>query len=167
VPISRLFRLAARRIRLQPVVDARIMAATAGLAVPLSDIEAHAAAGGHVERAMLAAIAANKSGVQFSFTTARAMDLSGRDPVEVVTDLIRAKQVGLRAETQHVAAEDVARAVGEQAHVTFTVSAPGIVKVNGQSFRAMSDDGYITKGSTVRIESAQGNVAIVKRISDP
>lgn len=166
VALGRLFRLAARRIKLRPVVDANIMATAAGLAVPLRDIETHAAAGGRVERAMLAAVAASKAGIEFSFTMARAMDLSGRDPVEVVSDLVRAKQEGLRAETRHAMADDVARAVGEQGLVTVAVGAPGVVNVNGRSFRAVCEDGYITKGSTVRIVSVQGNVAIVERVGD-
>jgi uncharacterized protein YqfA (UPF0365 family) len=73
-----------RRVPPGTVVNARISAVKAGLAVSINDLEAHYLAGGNVVRVVNALISADKANIVMPFKRAAAIDLAGRDVLEAV-----------------------------------------------------------------------------------
>jgi uncharacterized protein YqfA (UPF0365 family) len=65
------------------VTQWRITAAQAGVPVSLAELERHHLAGGDVAKVLKAVIAANEQHVPMSFASAAAMDLAGRDQLQV------------------------------------------------------------------------------------
>ncbi len=92
--------LIAMRLRQVPygaVVDARITAKKAGIAIPINDIEAHFLAGGNVLPTIQALIAARKAGIEMDWNRACAIDLatkgSGKSVVEAVRTSVDPKVI--------------------------------------------------------------------------
>ncbi|MCC6152476.1 MAG: flotillin-like FloA family protein [Candidatus Hydrogenedentes bacterium] len=166
VPIARIVRMAMLRVNPRPVVDAYAIAATAGVVATLDDIENHAMMGGRLQRTVVACAAAKKADVDLPFTMARAMDLTGRDPMEVAQDLIRAKRDGDREAAAALDAKAAREMVGKEAQVCVAVAPPGLVIVNGQRVDAICSSGYIKKNAKVRIASAKDNMVIVEPIAE-
>jgi uncharacterized protein YqfA (UPF0365 family) len=73
-----------RRVPPGTVVNARISAVKAGLALSIDDLEAHYLAGGNVVRVVNALISADKANIDMPFKRAAAIDLAGRDVLEAV-----------------------------------------------------------------------------------
>src|SRR5688500_9857071 len=73
-----------RRVPPGTVVNARISAVKAGLALSINDLEAHYLAGGNVVRVVNALISADKANIEMPFKRAAAIDLAGRDVLEAV-----------------------------------------------------------------------------------
>jgi len=73
-----------RRVPPGTVINARISAVKAGLAISLNDLEAHYLAGGNVVRVVNALISADKANIPLGFQRAAAIDLAGRDVLEAV-----------------------------------------------------------------------------------
>ncbi len=87
VPVRIFGDLVAMRLRRVPqrrLVEPQIAATKAGLALTLSDLEAHFLAGGHVDRVVEALIEADKAQIPLPFARAAAIDLAGRDVLEAV-----------------------------------------------------------------------------------
>jgi hypothetical protein len=162
VPFTRIFRMWTRRLNTNGIVDACIMAATAGLEIDLDDVESHAATGGRFQRTVLAAVAAHKAGITYDHRTAIAADLAGRDAVEEVNDLIAAR----RAEaTTLKPVPDADAMIGESGVASSPVGSPGIVMIRGRKVSAVSKDGPIPKGAAIRVIQSSGGIAVVERIS--
>ncbi|NUM56091.1 MAG: flotillin-like FloA family protein [Candidatus Hydrogenedentes bacterium] len=153
--------MALKRVNPRAVVDAYAIAKTAGVDAPLEDIESHAMMGGRLHRTVVACAAAKKADVEFPFAMARAMDLTGRDAMETVQDLIRAKREGDRDAANSVDADAARGMIGKRGEVTVAVAPPGIVMVDGVRVNAMCATGYIKKSAKVRIVSAKDNMVIV------
>ena len=79
-----------RQVRSAVIVNAKIMAAQAGLNIDRSDgvstqrLEAHYLAEGNVMNVLTAIIAANRAGIDLDFDRACAIDLAGRDVLDAV-----------------------------------------------------------------------------------
>jgi uncharacterized protein YqfA (UPF0365 family) len=73
-----------RRVPPATIVNARISAVKAGLAISVNDLEAHYLAGGNVVRVVNALISADKANIVMPFKRAAAIDLAGRDVLEAV-----------------------------------------------------------------------------------
>lgn len=73
-----------RKVNLEIIVNARVMATTAGLKVTTNELEAHYLANGDVVRVVQAMVEANKANIELPFETAAAIDLAGRDVLEEV-----------------------------------------------------------------------------------
>jgi uncharacterized protein YqfA (UPF0365 family) len=73
-----------RRVPPATIVNARISAVKAGLAISINDLEAHYLAGGNVVRVVNALISADKANIVMPFKRAAAIDLAGRDVLEAV-----------------------------------------------------------------------------------
>ena len=82
-----------RKVNPQVIVDSRIMAVKAGLALTTNDLEAHYLAGGNVVRVVQALIAASKANIELNFQRATAIDLAGRDVLEAVQTSVRPKVI--------------------------------------------------------------------------
>ena len=167
VPIARIVRMATLRVNPRPVVDAYAIAATAGVDATLEDIENHAMMGGRLQRTVIACAAAKKADVDLPFTMARAMDLTGRDPMEVAQDLIHAKRDGDREAAAAVNAGTAHELIGKEAEVSVAVAPPGLVIVDGQRVDAICSTGYIKKNAKVRITAAKDNMVIVEPVAKP
>jgi len=89
-----------RRVPPMVVVNARISAVKAGLAIPIDALEAHFLAGGNVTRVVNALISADKANIDMPFKRAAAIDLAGRDVLEAVKMSVLPKVI----ETARIAA---------------------------------------------------------------
>ncbi len=88
-----------RRVKKQVIVDAKIMAAQAGLdinrrtGISTQRLEAHYLAGGDVQRVIRAIIAAHRAQIDLDFDRAAAIDLAGRDVVDAVQTSVHPKVI--------------------------------------------------------------------------
>src|SRR5882757_8251178 len=82
-----------RRVNATTIINSRIQASRAGLAVPNNEMESHVLAGGDVERVINAMIAANKANIDLSWKTATAIDLAGRDILDAVQTSVNPKVI--------------------------------------------------------------------------
>ena len=88
-----------RQVRMQVIVNAKIMAAQSGLDINRRDgistqrLEAHYLAGVNVMNVMHAIIAANRAGIDLDFDRASAIDLAGRDVLDAVRTSVHPKVI--------------------------------------------------------------------------
>ena len=82
-----------RRVSPARIVNPLIMGEKAGLAVPVSKLEAHYLAGGNVDRVVNALIAAERANIPLSFERAAAIDLAGRNVLEAVQMSVNPKVI--------------------------------------------------------------------------
>jgi uncharacterized protein YqfA (UPF0365 family) len=86
-----------RQVNSRVIVQAKIMAAQAGLdinrsaGISTNRLEAHYLAGGNVTNVTLAIIAAHRAGIQLDFDRAAAIDLAGRDVLDAVRTSVMPK----------------------------------------------------------------------------
>ncbi len=73
-----------RRVPPKVVVEPRISAVRAGLAIAINDLESHYLAGGNVANVVNALISADKAGIALDFKRASAIDLAGRNVLDAV-----------------------------------------------------------------------------------
>lgn len=88
-----------RQVRAQVIVNAKIMAAQAGLDISRKNgistqrLEAHYLAGGNVMNIINAIIAAQRAGIELDFDRAAAIDLAGRDVLDAVRTSVLPKVI--------------------------------------------------------------------------
>ena len=82
-----------RKVNAITIVNGRIQATRAGLAVSQQEMESHMLAGGDVDRVIRAMIAANKANIDLPWKTATAIDLAGRDILEAVQTSVNPKVI--------------------------------------------------------------------------
>jgi uncharacterized protein YqfA (UPF0365 family) len=82
-----------RKVNPNIIVDSRIMAVKAGIAVTTDEIETHYLAGGHVIRVTQALIAATKANIKLNWQHATAIDLAGRDVLDAVQTSVLPKVI--------------------------------------------------------------------------
>ncbi len=82
-----------RGINPSAIVDARIQAVRAGLAVETAQMESHVLARGNVQRVVNAMIAASKANIELGWNTATAIDLAGRDILDAVQTSVNPKVI--------------------------------------------------------------------------
>lgn len=125
-----LFNMVAMRLRRVPVsliVDQRITAVKAGLAISTNELEAHLLAGGNVEQVVLALIAADKAGIALDYNRACAIDLAtkgtGKTVLEAVKTSINPKVIDCPApSTGKITIDAVAKdGIGVRARARVTV----------------------------------------------
>jgi uncharacterized protein YqfA (UPF0365 family) len=86
-----------RQVNSRVIVQAKIMAAQAGLdinrrtGISTQRLEAHYLAGGNVTNVILAIIAAHRAGIPLDFDRAAAIDLAGRDVLDAVRTSVMPK----------------------------------------------------------------------------
>ncbi len=161
VSIRRIGNIWFRRLNSNAIVDAYVMAVSAGMEIDFNDIESHAATGGRVQRTVLAAVAAHKAGLHYDHRMAIAADMAGRDAIAEVNELIAAQRAGtteLRPDTNADAM------IGAAGTASSPVGAPGIVQIDGRTVSAVAKDGPIPKGSAIRVVQSSGGIAVVERI---
>lgn len=99
VGILNLVAMRFRQVNPRTMVQAKIMAAQAGLSIGEPDgittrrLEAHYLAGGDVMRVINAIIAAQRAGIDLDFDRASAMDLAGRDTMDAVRTSVYPKVI--------------------------------------------------------------------------
>src|SRR3954469_17331284 len=82
-----------RRVNPVAIVNARIQAVRAGLAITTPEMENHVLAGGRLINVINAMIAANKANIDLSWKTATAIDLAGRDILDAVQTSVNPKVI--------------------------------------------------------------------------
>ena len=82
-----------RRVPAVIVVDSRIQASRAGLAMTAAEMESHVLAGGDVRRVINAMIAAHKANIDLGWQMATAIDLAGRDILDAVQTSVNPKVI--------------------------------------------------------------------------
>jgi uncharacterized protein YqfA (UPF0365 family) len=82
-----------RRVPAVIVVDSRIKASRAGLAITAAEMESHVLAGGDVHRVINAMIAAHKANIDLGWQMATAIDLAGRDILDAVQTSVNPKVI--------------------------------------------------------------------------
>ncbi len=99
VSILSLVGMGFRQVNPRVIVDAKIMAAGAGLdldrrsGVSTQRLEAHYLAGGNVPNVVTAIIAAHRAGIDLDFDRAAAIDLAGRDVLDAVRTSVHPKVI--------------------------------------------------------------------------
>ncbi len=99
VTIVALIGMGFRQVNSQIIIQAKIMAAQAGLSIDrrngisTSRLEAHYLAGGDVMRVITAIIAAHRANIDLDFDRASAIDLAGRDVMDAVRTSVNPKVI--------------------------------------------------------------------------
>ena len=99
IAIVSLIGMSFRQVNSRVMVNAKIMAAQAGLdiskqtGVSTARLEAHYLAGGNVMGVIHAIIAAHRAGIDLDFDRAAAIDLAGRDVVDAVRTSVHPKVI--------------------------------------------------------------------------
>ena len=94
VTFFELLGMSLRKVNARTIVQARIMAAQAGLGdITSRQLEAHSMAGGDVPRVIRALIAAQRADLDLDFDRACAIDLAGRDVLDAVQTSVNPKVI--------------------------------------------------------------------------
>jgi uncharacterized protein YqfA (UPF0365 family) len=94
VTFFELLGMSLRKVNARTIVQARIMAAQAGLGdITTRKLEAHSLAGGDVPRVIRALIAAQRADLDLDFDRACAIDLAGRDVLDAVQTSVNPKVI--------------------------------------------------------------------------
>ncbi len=91
ISMFRLIGMKVRKINYKQLVNIYIVAQKAGLKIPISELETHLMAGGHIENVVNALIAAHSAKINLTLEQAKAIDLAGRDVVEAVKTSVTPK----------------------------------------------------------------------------
>lgn len=91
VSMFRLIGMKVRKINYKELVNIYIVSQKAGLKIPISELETHLMAGGHIENVINALIAAHSAKIGLTLEQAKAIDLAGRDVVEAVKTSVTPK----------------------------------------------------------------------------
>lgn len=89
VSFAKLIGMRLRRVPVGLVVDSRITAVKAGLAMETDDLEAHYLSGGNITNVVLALIAADKAGITLDYNRACAIDLAVKGTSRTVLEAVR------------------------------------------------------------------------------
>lgn len=89
VSFAKLIGMRLRRVPMGLIVDSRITAVKAGLALDTDPLEAHYLAGGNVSHVVLALIAADKAKIVLDFNRACAIDLAIKGTSKTVLEAVR------------------------------------------------------------------------------
>ncbi len=89
VPFAKLIGMRLRKVPVGLIVDSRITAVKAGLALDTDLLEAHYLSGGNVSHVVLALIAADKAGITLDFNRACAIDLAIKGTSKTVLEAVR------------------------------------------------------------------------------
>lgn len=93
IKITDLVGMSLRKVNPQIIVLSKIRAVQAGLELTTRDMESHYLSGGKVPNVITALIAANRAGINLTWTTATAIDLAGRDILDAVQTSVNPKVI--------------------------------------------------------------------------
>lgn len=82
-----------RKVKSRVIVQAKIMTVQAGISLDTRELEAHYLAGGQVPKVVMAMIASDRAGLELDFSTARGIDLAGRDVLDAVQTCVNPKVI--------------------------------------------------------------------------
>ena len=93
IPLVQLVLMRWRGVNPKTIVMALITGTKAGLSLKANELEAHYLAKGNVPNVVMALISANKANINLDFKMASAIDLAGRDVLEVVQMSVNPKVI--------------------------------------------------------------------------
>jgi uncharacterized protein YqfA (UPF0365 family) len=82
-----------RKVNAGVIVNSKIMAVQAGIAVTTQELESLYLAGGHVPNVVRALVAADRAGIPLDFKTASGIDLAGRNVLEAIQTSVNPKVI--------------------------------------------------------------------------
>ncbi len=95
IPLFKSISMKLRKEKLDEIVDAYILAKRSKLVVSLADLEVVSTSGGHPLKVVEGVNASKNAKLNFDFEFAKAVDISGRDVLEVVRECINPKIIEL------------------------------------------------------------------------
>ena len=93
VGLMELMGMRVRKVNALGIVNARIQAHRAGLAISTADMESYYLAGGDVQRVVNAMVAARMAGIDLPWEIAKGIDLAGRNMFEAVQTSVNPKVI--------------------------------------------------------------------------
>ncbi len=93
ISIGRLIGMKLRKIKLNMIVEAYIMAKKSGINIDINEIETHFMAGGDINKVVSALISAHSAKIALTCDAAKAIDLAGRDVLEAVRVSVNPKVI--------------------------------------------------------------------------
>ena len=93
ISVGRLIGMKLRKIKLNMVVEAFIMAKKSGINIDINEIETHYMAGGDINKVVSALISAHSAKIALTCDAAKAIDLAGRDVLEAVRTSVNPKVI--------------------------------------------------------------------------
>lgn len=93
ISVGRLIGMKLRKIKLNMVVEAYIMARKSGINIDINEIETHYMAGGDINKVVSALISAHSAKIALTCDAAKAIDLAGRDVLEAVRTSVNPKVI--------------------------------------------------------------------------
>lgn len=93
ISVGRLIGMKLRKIKLNMVVEAYIMAKKSGINIDINEIETHYMAGGDINKVVSALISAHSAKIALTCDAAKAIDLAGRDVLEAVRTSVNPKVI--------------------------------------------------------------------------
>ena len=93
ISMAKLLSMKHKKIDISQVVDSYIFAKKSKIALSVDEIYAHLLSGGRIDSVISALVCAREAGLKLSVDTAKAIDLTDRDVVELVKSAINPKVV--------------------------------------------------------------------------
>lgn len=93
VSMSKLIGMKFRHVKPRDIVLPYIKARKAGIVMSVDELETHMLAGGNVERLVAALIAAHSADIDLPLQMAKAIDLSGRDLLDIIKTCVIPKMI--------------------------------------------------------------------------
>lgn len=136
-----------RRVAPRPIIEPLIIAHKVGLKLTTSMLEAHALAGGHVDRVVMALVVADKGGIPMTWERATAIDLEGRDVYEAVMETVELHQ----------------RLVGHTGEALTDLHPAGRGLIDGRQYDVVTDADPIDQNETFRVVGVEvGRIVVSK-----
>ena len=105
ITLIELISMKIRKIPAEIIVEAAICLKKAQIDVSTSDLEAHYLAGGHVKEVALGLVAAKKVNINTNFKMLTAIDLCGRDVIQMIDDCCK-EPVAFNSDTVSFTSKD-------------------------------------------------------------
>jgi hypothetical protein len=162
VSLLELVRMTLRNVNPNIIVRSKIMAYQAGLSekdgITTRALESHYLAGGNVPNVVRALIAANRADIPLSYEQVTAMDLAGRDVLEVVQTSVNPKVIPSPDPGEF---ESLAFLIGEIGRTVSPLQPTGKARFHHLVIDVASRDGYIEPDCLVEVVGIE---VIVKKV---
>jgi membrane-bound ClpP family serine protease len=146
VPIIDLVGMKLRGVAPRVIVDSRIMALKAGIAVTTSQLETHCLAGGDVPNVVRTLIAARIQRMPVTFDEACAWDLAKRFPLLGPGSPLSGELAGAEGEALS------------------PLGPPGIAMLKGKQYDVVTRGEMLEKGTRIKVIEVSGNRIVVKKV---
>lgn len=151
-----------RKVPSVVIINSRISAMRAGLAVSQQEMESHVLAGGDVDRVIRAMIAASKANIDLSWKTATAIDLAGRDILDAIQTSVNPKVIDVPSAAMGRASIDAVAKNGIQLKVKARVTVRTNIKTLVGGATEETIIARVGEGIVTAIGSAMDHTAVLE-----